>query len=717
MNFPLDTSKQSIKQRLGDTPDLVIETITQRYIGQNPKVPFQFRAFNRAGILQNNDGLFIMDFSSRFPHSRIGDYTYVWGKVWSDSHRGIDIEVTSLGITDVYVNNQLVPVRNDTFVLELIPGCNHIILRCEKTVDGFGCLFGSKEAMVRLLNILHPMRQGEAGWSYCSPIPKVQGISSVRDMTTYMKNINVHWYPTCHWTKEEKSLPIFQRLFGFCPDHYAYAWTQLKCSTCDIQLTLEKKPVNTTIYVDETQVNFSLVEGLWVSEISLTQGIHNLIVESQCKEGDDWGFILTPSTKLGQVELTVPLNVKGSRTPWLYIGPLVHKILSFDNFLTQHCLVEDRYWQLNLKDTWVRPYYENSMLGNKWTTSPSTNYARWDYPLGVTLRGILHGGKQLNRQDYIEYVKSHIEEACSMYHYGIWDSKQYGYPSLNHQLTMMKMLDHCGSFGSTLLETMTELPIENGDDIAKKISSFMSKDMERTKENAFYRRCEGEYLENTIWADDLYMCGPFLMHYYQKTGDDSYLEDVIHQFLTYKEYLFMEEQKLLSHVYDFKCNSATHVPWGRGNGWVFFSLSLLLEIMPQEHKDYGTLKDYFSDLAYSYLQHQHPKGLWHQVINVADSYLETSCTAMFLYGLCKAITNNILDESVIIELGIERAWQGLINLSIDEQGNIHGVCPGSKYAFTPEYYMKELLPVSNDNHGIGIVLLSAIEYAKYRNRK
>lgn len=40
---------------------------------------------------------------------------------------------------------------------------------------------------------------------------------------------------------------------------------------------------------------------------------------------------------------------------------------------------------------------------------------------------------------------------------------------------------------------------------------------------------------------------------------------------------------------------------------------------------------------------------------------------------------------------------------------VHGVCQGSRYSFTPEYYKNELGAVTNDTHGIGIVLLAGIE--------
>lgn len=64
---------------------------------------------------------------------------------------------------------------------------------------------------------------------------------------------------------------------------------------------------------------------------------------------------------------------------------------------------------------------------------------------------------------------------------------------------------------------------------------------------------------------------------------------------------------------------------------------------------------------------------------------------------------------------IERAWSGLTRSAVDKFGNVHGVCRGSLYSFTPEYYKNVLLWNLNDAHGTGIVMLAGIEVDKLRN--
>ncbi|MNG12562.1 Glycosyl Hydrolase Family 88 [compost metagenome] len=64
--------------------------------------------------------------------------------------------------------------------------------------------------------------------------------------------------------------------------------------------------------------------------------------------------------------------------------------------------------------------------------------------------------------------------------------------------------------------------------------------------------------------------------------------------------------------------------------------------------------------------------------------------------------------------GALKAWDGLTRIAIDAQGNVHGVCSGSRYAFTADYYKKDLLTVKNDNHGVGIMMLAGSEVVKLK---
>ena len=56
-----------------------------------------------------------------------------------------------------------------------------------------------------------------------------------------------------------------------------------------------------------------------------------------------------------------------------------------------------------------------------------------------------------------------------------------------------------------------------------------------------------------------------------------------------------------------------------------------------------------------------------------------------------------------------RGVESICKNCVDEEGNVYGVCRGSEFSFSNDYYKYDLLPRDNDTHGIGIVLLSIYE--------
>ena len=60
----------------------------------------------------------------------------------------------------------------------------------------------------------------------------------------------------------------------------------------------------------------------------------------------------------------------------------------------------------------------------------------------------------------------------------------------------------------------------------------------------------------------------------------------------------------------------------------------------------------------------------------------------------------------------KKGFAGFCRESVDEDGNVYGVCCGSAYSFRADYYKYELPWLKNDTHGTGIVLLAGVEVSK-----
>jgi rhamnogalacturonyl hydrolase YesR len=82
---------------------------------------------------------------------------------------------------------------------------------------------------------------------------------------------------------------------------------------------------------------------------------------------------------------------------------------------------------------------------------------------------------------------------------------------------------------------------------------------------------------------------------------------------------------------------------------------------------------------------------------------------MFIYGFARGVRYGWLEHPEPYANAALNAWGALNRTAIDRWGNVFGVCRGSEFSFTPEYYKKELLWNLNDTHGVGIVLLAGVE--------
>ncbi|WP_341277723.1 glycoside hydrolase family 88 protein [Paenibacillus sp. FSL H8-0537] len=745
-------TEESAQHRFGDKDSAILKLLADRYVGANPQAGFIFRAFNKNGVLQNAEGLYELDLALRFPEAKAGQLSYGAGLVWSDEERSLDINVRCLGPVRLYFNGELVFRSNvieeispdATVKLSLVfaKGWNSLWLSMTCTPAGFGCQIGSDEAKVRIMNVRAPFeeRYGQAGWIFSQPVDaalesgKRVEVAQPDLLGSQRQESGLDWLPVIEWTEEECGLGQLERIFGEQRGKAAYAWTTINQPLPGKQaVVLEgESSGELTLWLGGQQVGESTSAGSFRFELLLDTGKHHFVARSVCGE-QSWGFELTAANaKDGSaVNLSLPQQVHGSGAgQWLYVGPfaaeatsptweqlirtdLLYPLNKVSEPAAQRKLL-NTYWQLDRPNTWVRPYYENAMLSNKWTVGTVSNYARWDYPLGVTIYGLLQTGRFLERPDIVSYATQHVEACTEMYDYSFWDREQYGFPAINQQLVMMKMLDNCGSFGSAMLESRVGMASAELEPIAERIADFMLNKLERKPDGAFYRTCEGEYAANTMWADDLYMSTPFLCRYARLTGNREALDEAAKQFLRFKSYLFMPEEKLMSHVYDFKYDRATGIPWGRGNGWTIFSLTEVLEALPQAHELRDELLDFFNELCEGYAARQSERGLWHQVVNRPDTYLEASCTAMFAYGFARGVRFGWVKQPAAIMNAAFRAWDGLTRYAIDRQGNVHGVCSGSRYAFTADYYDQDLRTVVNDNHGIGIMMLAGTEVAKLK---
>ncbi len=105
------------------------------------------------------------------------------------------------------------------------------------------------------------------------------------------------------------------------------------------------------------------------------------------------------------------------------------------------------------------------------------------------------------------------------------------------------------------------------------------------------------------------------------------------------------------------------------------------------------------------MRYQSDEGMWHQLLDKQDSYLETSCTAMFTYAIARAVNRGYIDRQYAAVA--RRGWKG-VQSRIRPDGQIEGICAGTGVGEDLVHYYHRPTPL-NDVHGTGAVLLAGAE--------
>ena len=706
MGYYFDDS-QSINAYEGTDPQAIISSLAYRYMGQNLKHGLYYRAYTNNGIVRTTDYRYLVDFNKIFPDSKDKECVWAFTKFYSAGKSSFGWDINCFGPMVVYVNGE-VAYKSDIFkerysetstrvFMDVEEGWNDIRIQFKKTKAGFGGQFGTwigKWDMYTLMPTKE--RDGQEGFVFTELVPD----DYVPDFEIGMseKNFDKKLYPVINWSDDEMKKGQLTRMFGTPNGQYAVGYTKVFAD--DINNTTHKFTLDTkgetVVYIDKKEV-FKTKGGKETFEATLPLGTYDIYVKCICG-GNDWGYTLECDT----VEFENAARVKGTDDVWMYIGTFVNDFeFPFDTASDMLHIVGEpaTYWRLDAPDTFVRPYNENTLFG------------RWNYPLGVTMYGLLHTAIAIGSEDIKNYIKDHVQLCIDTLEYALWDKEQYGgATSIHNLLTSIDSLDDCGSFASMMLEVNKYLGLRDVKKVANYVGDYIYNHQSRLEDGTFFRKEMMHHFHNmTMWADDLYMSVPFLVRYSQFTGDQKYLDDAANQFFGFKKRLFMPEEKIMSHVYDFKYDSKTNVPWGRGNGWVVFSMTELLEVLPEDHPKRNDLIEFLNTLCEGYLALQDDEGMWHQVLNDHESYPETSCTSMFIYAFSRGIRFGWLKNPEKYVKAIYKAWKGISKTSVDSNGNVYGVCRGSEFSFIADYYKYELGWNLNDTHGTGIVMLAGIE--------
>ena len=242
-----------------------------------------------------------------------------------------------------------------------------------------------------------------------------------------------------------------------------------------------------------------------------------------------------------------------------------------------------------------------------------------------------------------------------------------------------------------------------------------------------------------VWLDGVYMATPFLAEYTYRfvapvdsAAAAKAYDDVVLQILQAARHTYDPETGLYRHACDvskqiFWADGATGQSeecWGRALGWYMMAIVDALDYLPMQTEGRDSVLNVLRTIADGLERWKDPEtGLWYQVIDkhrhiplhydqpmnpYQDNYLESSCSAMFIYSLLKACKQGYLPKSYR-KLAV-RAYRSYLKEFVWEQPkgrfNIRNACAvaglgGSNHRpGTFEYYVHEQRR-TNDAKAVG----------------
>lgn len=337
-------------------------------------------------------------------------------------------------------------------------------------------------------------------------------------------------------------------------------------------------------------------------------------------------------------------------------------------------------------------------------------FTEWGYTMGVLDMAMIDLGAFLNEDKYTSYPVRHVANGFDNYKFFQErfknDRPHYRWPY--GQLWNMRLLDDCGAMGAGVIDVYHIAKRKEYKDYINQTAAFIMEKQERLPDGTLVRTTPHEM---TLWADDLFMSVPFLARMGELTGDNKYFDDALLQVFNFSRYLWDPDKELYYHCYysDLERNGVAH--WGRCNGWVMMAQVHLLSFLPSDHIQREALIMNLERQILGIAKYQSAEGLWHQVLDKTDSYLESSCSAMFIYSIAKAVNEGWIDRRYAsIALA---GWEGLKNNKITAEGQLRDICVGTGIEDNLSfYYNRPARP--NETHGLGPVIDAGIEIIKLK---
>ena len=328
------------------------------------------------------------------------------------------------------------------------------------------------------------------------------------------------------------------------------------------------------------------------------------------------------------------------------------------------------------------------------------------YEWGVTYSAMIAAAESTGDKAYMEYVTNRFNFLAEVAPY--FRKMMESGTALDGQMRQIlnpQALDDAGAVCAAMIKAQLKDKSLNLNTLIQNYISYIMNGEYRLSDGTFART---RPLYNTLWLDDMFMGIPPIAWYSCMAGEEQskYQAEAVKQVLQFAERMWVPEKNLFRHGWVEEMRDHPSFHWGRANGWALLTMCEVLDVLPENYPQRDKIMELFRLHVKGLAACQSGEGLWHQLLDRNDSYLETSATAIYVYCMAHAINKGWI---VALAYGpaVTLGWNA-ISTQINEKGQVEGTCVGTGMAFDPAFYYYRPVNVYAA-HGYGPVIWAGAE--------
>ena len=498
------------------------------------------------------------------------------------------------------------------------------------------------------------------------------------------------------------------------------------------ELVYEKQKTGQAL-IREEERDFFLEDTIW---LKVKKGDNTLLLKSETA-GDHWKVFLRPrfpKVPEGQKQDDQWMQLTTGRLPhitdevaalsnWLVIGPFPNdgrRGLEAPYPPEEGFVLGRLYTHAGRQIAWQLPKVE--ILADVIDADPlwGTLYD-WNYHTAGFAWAVRNLGEFTGQQKYIDYLTTYCNFMLDIKPYIGYEKYTLHRENSRHiHLWNTPLLDFTTApalpFIYRLLKEENFARREEYEELVRATQEYVMDEQIRMPDGTFTRETPIKY---TTWVDDMFMGIPFLLHSAliakDKEEQERYLDDAASQVLGFHQRLYSPEMQLYHHA-QYSERPEVKLPyWSRANGWAIWAVTEVLLYLPEEHSDYQRIMKIYLDHVDGLIQMQDTaSGFYHNVLDHADSFEETSGTAIFTMAIARGINQGWLIRKKY-EPYVLRGWKALDSV-IETDGTVSRICMGTMCSEDIGYYYERPV-VRDDSHGLLGLTFAGIEVQKMLDQK